>query len=94
MAFQKEAEKSWHEDGNADTPLNLAARVCLSHAATVNGNERLRAGLHGDLLETGLRMNLFGVRPTLNLVSEFFKLPVLKLRLYAHVAWGTYVWLR
>ncbi|PVI00984.1 nitrate assimilation regulatory protein nirA [Periconia macrospinosa] len=92
MAFLEEAERLWCAESSAETLLNLAAQCCLCQATTLGGPERLRGDLFRKIRHLGIKMNLFGVQATQELVSAFFELPIQESRQSAHVAWGVYAW--
>jgi hypothetical protein len=62
-------------------------------AATVCGREDLRAPLTKDVHDLSIKLGLFGVRPTEELILPFLKLPQSDILQLAHIAWGIYAWL-
>jgi hypothetical protein len=62
-------------------------------AAVVCGREDLRAPLMKDVHGLGIKLRLFGVPPTEDLVLEAQKLSRAEIQQRAHIAWGIYGWL-
>jgi hypothetical protein len=89
----QESEKLWLTERNLDTPLNLAATCYLAMAGTMNGTDQLAGILVQDSRSMAIKMNLFGVPPTNDLITTFQQLSVKKMREFSHAAWGTYAWL-
>lgn len=93
VAFLEEAQNFWRADRTSETLSSLSARCYLSIAATMSGRENLRAPLVKEIRDIAIKLKLFDVRATEELVLAFHKLPTQEVRQLAHVAWGTYAWL-
>jgi hypothetical protein len=83
----------WHAERSNDDPITLAAMCYLAMAAGMSGREDLGVLLLGDIRAMAPRMNLFGARPSNEVLKTYHQLLPEQLKAIAAAAWGAYGWL-
>lgn len=83
----------WHSERSSESPTALAAQAYLSQAGIMNGQDTTRFPSTEEICALGIKLKLFGVQPTRELVLAFHELPSQTIRQLAHAAWGAYAWM-
>ena len=93
IAFFKEAKQYWPAEKRSLTVNNFAALSYLAIAAGASGEDDLGISLAMECRTLAATMNLFGVEPTDDLISDFQCLPPDQIKSLSFAAWGAFAWL-
>ncbi|KAM5381974.1 hypothetical protein ACJZ2D_002762 [Fusarium nematophilum] len=90
--FGEEAEKRWSDERVNDSLLNLASAQLLSLAYLGDGKDHFVLTYVSEANAMGIRMGLFGIKPTAAAEKAREVSPELQ-RATSYAAWGTFNWI-
>ncbi|KAI9163684.1 Conidial development protein fluffy [Paramyrothecium foliicola] len=94
LAFRSEALKLWQAQRALESITTVAAMSVLSLAVHSQGMEQQSLLILEDMHRIASRMRLFGTPHAVETIEHFRKMSPDLIRATAHVAWGSYCWLR
>ncbi|KAM3465603.1 hypothetical protein MY5147_004790 [Beauveria neobassiana] len=93
VAFLDEAQRLCRSEQRSQTTNHLAALTYLALSTGASGREEIGSSIAIECRQLAEKMNLMGVKPTKELVSQLHSLPLKEMKSSAFAAWGAYAWL-
>ncbi|EJP69166.1 nitrate assimilation regulatory protein nirA [Beauveria bassiana ARSEF 2860] len=93
VAFLDEAQRLCRSEQRSQTTNHLAALTYLALSTGASGRDEIGSSIAIECRQLAEKMNLMGVKPTKELVSQLHSLPLKEMKSSAFAAWGAYAWL-